>query len=198
VTLTPDDIEQQVFKEKFRGYDPDEVDRFLDRVSATLTAIGAEREELLRRVRYLEQEAGEAAEAERLLKRTLLTAQKTADEIVTEARQTADATLERARAQAEQLVAEARRQTLAEQERLQAEEERLLRAVGELQRFRSEYHERVRGVIAEHLSLLEQSGGLPDVPPGVHDLARRLQEAEHPTSILDIDAVTAGERHVGD
>jgi DivIVA domain-containing protein len=29
VSLTPRDIEQQVFKERFRGYDQDEVDRFL-------------------------------------------------------------------------------------------------------------------------------------------------------------------------
>ena len=44
--VTPELIEEIDFSEKFRGYDPDQVDRFLERVGATLVVLQQRVEEL--------------------------------------------------------------------------------------------------------------------------------------------------------
>ena len=202
--LTPQDIENQVFREKFKGYDQDEVDGFLDRVSDRLNELVREREELLARVERVERDAAESIEAERLLKRTLITAQRTADETVAEAaaqantmvseaaeratqitvdaEERAHRTITAAEDQARQIVGEAeqraadlvssaRREAQARQDAAEKELEQVRRAVAELQRFRTEYRDRVRAVVAQQLDILDRSGDIPEVPPQMVQLA---------------------------
>jgi cell division initiation protein len=182
VSLTPSDIENQVFKERFRGYDQEEVDSFLDRVSTRISELTAERDQLSSRLQELESTAGESAESEKLLQRTLVSAQRIADETVSDARsqaeqtlssarEQADETLTSAREEAETLVSQARERAATEEERATVILERVRRAVGDLARFRAEYRERVQGVIAEQLALLDRSGELPELPPELENLA---------------------------
>jgi len=58
--VTPQLIEQIEFSEKFRGYDPDQVDDFLERVGASLSELLAEVDELTGRVQQAERDAAEA------------------------------------------------------------------------------------------------------------------------------------------
>jgi DivIVA domain-containing protein len=192
--LSPQDIEAQVFREKFKGYDQDEVDGFLDRVADRLTQLVRERSELLERVERVEADAADSIEAERLLKRTLITAQRTADETVAEAIAQANQSIAEAEQRAHQivsdaqerateivadaerragdLVAEGRREI--EQRRAAADDDlsRVREAIGELQRFRMEYRERVRAAVAEQLALLDRADDIPDIPPQVARLAQ--------------------------
>ena len=193
MSLTPADIEAQVFREKFKGYDQDEVDAFLDRVSDRLTELENERAEALKRLHEVEEGAAEALEAERLLKRTLITAQRTADETVAEAVTQANTTIAEADQQAAQIIASAEaraveivggaersaeqtlatvRQEIESQQAAAAQElQDVRRAVAELQRFRAEYRERVRAAVAEQLALLDSVGEIPDVSPEMARLA---------------------------
>ncbi|HUH07470.1 MAG TPA: DivIVA domain-containing protein [Egibacteraceae bacterium] len=181
MALRPEDIEHQVFKEKWKGYDPDEVDKFLDRVSERLQDLARERDRFAERVRELERQSAEAVHDEGLLKRTLVTAQKTADEAVAVARQQADElvattreqaeqTLLEARQQSEELVTEARREAAWEREQARVEVQRVRRAVDELRRFREDYQERVRSVMADQLSYLDRAGDIPDLPGEILNL----------------------------
>lgn len=207
--LTPQDIEAQVFREKFKGYDQDEVDGFLDRVSDRISELLRERDELLGRVERVEADAAESIEAERLLKRTLITAQRTADETVAEAMAQANATVAEAGQRAAEMVVEAQQRSadlMADAERRAAElvarghqeadarramaEEELERvrwAVTELQRFRNEYRDRVRAVVAEQLAMLDRAGDVPDVPP---EMARLAAIREPSPSVLREPAPT--------
>jgi DivIVA domain-containing protein len=108
MSLTPHDIEHVSFKRELRGYAEDEVDVFLDRVHARLSELLREREELRERIVEVERHAAESAEAEVLLKRTLIAAQRTADDTVEEARRTAEAAVAEAREIAEHTVGDAR------------------------------------------------------------------------------------------
>lgn len=193
MSLTPADIEAQIFRAQLRGYDPDEVDEFLDRVSDRIAELTRERDEIAGRLERLQSEAAESIETEKLLKRTLVTAQRTADETVAQARQqasetTAEAdrkaaeTLDAAQRRAAEIVAEAERRatellvdarTTADKDQRTAREEleRVQRSVSQLQRFRSEYRERVRAVVAEQLSALDRVGDLPDLPEGLGELS---------------------------
>lgn len=193
MTLTPQDIEAQVFREKFKGYDQDEVDAFLDRVSDSLAQLLREREEMTERMQAIEADARESIEAERLLKRTLITAQRTADETVAEAVAQANTAIADADQRAAQIVAEAqtrasqivgdaertaaemvastRSDIEAQREAADAELRQVRAAVAELQRFRVEYRDRVRAAVAEQLAMLDGAGDIPDVPPQMAQLA---------------------------
>ena len=187
MAITPDDIHAQTFKERFKGYDEEEVDRFLAQVADGIAELHREREQLAERVRQLEEsgaggDSSSVSETEALLRRTLVTAQRAADDTVAEARATAEqmvadareeaeTLLAEARAEAEELRARARAQAERELAHARAERERVLAAVDDLRRLRGEYAERVRAVIAEQLDLLDRTGDLPELPPDLDALS---------------------------
>lgn len=171
MSLTPDDIENQVFKERFRGYDQDEVDAFLDRVSARITELTRERDGLRERLADVERQAAEAGESGRLLQRTLLAAQRSADETIDEARATAEQTLEDARHRAEEIIDEAHEQVHEDQRRAREVLEHVRSVVADMARFRAEYRERVEAMIGEQLALLDRAGDLPELPEGLRSMA---------------------------
>jgi cell division initiation protein len=87
MSLSAEDVERQTFKERFKGYDMDEVDAFLDRVVARLRELQSEADDLRRQ---LEVAQSSSTASERLLQRTVVTAQRTADQTVEEARTEAE------------------------------------------------------------------------------------------------------------
>lgn len=171
MTLTPQDIETQVFREKFKGYDQQEVDAFLDRLSARISELQSERDALAERLTQAEADAAESMEAERLLKRTLVTAQRTADETVAEAEARAAEIIGDAERRAAELVGEAGRDAEARRAAADNELQHTRTALAELQRFRAEYRDRVRTVIAEQLAMLDRAGDIPDIPAEIATLA---------------------------
>jgi cell division initiation protein len=177
VSLNPQDVERKTFKERFKGYDMDEVDSFLDRVVSRLQELIEERDELSRRFQEARQSSGESGE---LIQRTLLTAQRTADETVEEARLEAERVINDARAEAERVVGEAREEAVREREVLQAEAEQLAQAIEELKGFRAGYLDRIRGVIEEQLGSLERMSVLPGVPERIDELASSLGPGDAP------------------
>jgi len=198
MALTAQNVVERVFKQEFRGYDREEVDAFLDAVADRITELTQEQERIAAELRSVQEQATEGADTERLLKRTLIAAQRTADDTVAEARETAMETLSSARAEADrllssaraeseqtvedatnqavELVAAMRRQLAIEQEDARAGTERIVRGVEEFQRIRAEYRDRVRAVIAEQLDALDRVGELPEAPAALEDLARVVQE----------------------
>lgn len=174
MSLTPQDI-QRDFKERFRGYDPDEVDEHLSRLADRLVTIQRERDELVERVREAERSGASNAnngtlESERLLKRTLIAAEQTADRVVSEAESEAERVVGDARRRADELLASAR--SAADREWREARDgaDRVRRAVAHLRAFRDDYTERVRSAIAEQLAVLDRVGDLPEIPSSVERL----------------------------
>lgn len=173
MSLTPEDVERKAFKERFKGYDMDEVDAFLDQVAGRLQELVAERDDVRRRLHEAEQSSGESGD---LLQRTLLTAQRTADETVAAAEAEAEQLRKEAQAEHERLLAEAREAAAAERRRLEAEGERLSRALEDLKAFRTEYLERVRRLVEEQFAALERVAVLPEIPDEMEELARSLAD----------------------
>lgn len=168
MTIGPEDIERAVFKERFRGYDPDQVDRFLDQVASSLAALRAERDELaaeretlrgggMAPVPSLGPGGGEHMDA--LIKRTLHAAQRSAEELLADARRQAGELLEDARGRAER-----------EREQARAEAELVRRAAAELRAFRDDYRGRLHAIMSEQLAALDRAGELPRLPAAVEQL----------------------------
>lgn len=176
MSLTPQDI-QRDFKERFRGYDPDEVDEHLSRLADRVVSLQDERDRALERVREVERSGGGSSgggngtlESERLLKRTLIAAEQTADRVVSEAESEAERVVSDARRRADELLASAR--SAADREWREARDgaDRVRRAVAHLRAFRDDYTERVRSAIAEQLAVLDRVGDLPEIPSSVERL----------------------------
>ena len=83
--LTPKVFDDVEFRERFRGYDPDEVDAFLEQVARSAQELDQKLKDALDRAEKAEARAREAGDADEALRRTLVLAQRTADAAVSEA-----------------------------------------------------------------------------------------------------------------
>jgi cell division initiation protein len=102
--ITPMDIQRQGFSRKLRGFDRDEVRTFLASVAEELAGLQRERDELEQQVRRLEDVVAEHRERETILKNTLLTAQKAAEDIREAARKEAETLVKQAELQGDRLL----------------------------------------------------------------------------------------------
>ncbi|HYR61797.1 MAG TPA: DivIVA domain-containing protein, partial [Actinomycetota bacterium] len=86
MSLTPEDIQGKRFHDAFRGYNHEEVDVFLDEVAANFTAVFQELQGARTQITELEAQLADVKGTEGMLKRTLLAAQRAADDAVAEAK----------------------------------------------------------------------------------------------------------------
>src|SRR5579862_7051052 len=130
--LTPQTLRDVEFREKLRGYHPDDVDDFLEEVAVAL-------EGLLARLRAAEAAAGGAPAplpapvavqqpsdptlSEGTLSRAILLAQRTADLAVAEAEESARQILDDARAEADRILADTQSKVAAMTEEARASAE---------------------------------------------------------------------------
>ncbi len=157
MAITPADIQATTFSEAKRGYDPSEVDEFLERVGAEVDAMLNKIVDLKGRLTAAEQQLADAqnqlaqaqaapapvvaapapavpdySASERQISAALIAAQQTSENIVNEAREQAD----RIRTEADNKAREVIRQALAEK---QNEIDEIDRLKASREEFKSEY-----------------------------------------------------------
>lgn len=128
MTMSPIEIEQKTFRVALRGYAEEEVDAFLDEIVASIREYERELAEARDRIAALEQQLETTSESEDRIKKTLVIAQRTADEVVRDARAEAQQILSEARLDASEIEAEQARR----RDRLTDEVTTLQRAVADL------------------------------------------------------------------
>ncbi|MBI2839617.1 MAG: DivIVA domain-containing protein [Acidobacteria bacterium] len=123
--ITPSDLQHQSFNVKFRGYDREEVRAFLNFVSEEYEMLVSEgtrsREETVR----LREKLSDLEERERILKDTLLSAQRMADDLKETAKKEAALIVKEAELRADAVIEQAQHRLRKLQE--EAAEVRLLR-----------------------------------------------------------------------
>lgn len=165
--LTPNEIADFPLRTAVRGYKVEQVDDLLDRVADRIEVLQRELEASREAVRAAERRAEESTATETTLKRTLVTAQRAAEETVAQARTEAETIRSEAQQEADRLVAEARAQAdevraaaTAEADTVRSEtlrarrdaEDSLTRLHGLAERFRVQLREH----LDEHASLLDR------------------------------------------
>jgi len=105
--LTPLDIQQQSFKRALRGYDPEDVDEFLDKVAENLQGYVEKIRDLERKLETADEQIQECRELRHSLNEAILFAQQSAEEKIKSAAQQAELTLKEAEAKAAAVVEEA-------------------------------------------------------------------------------------------
>ena len=197
--VSPQELRDVEIREAWRGYHRDDVDELLERAAATI-------EHLEEQVHQAQARAAQApapppartpapvaptpapvpVQASRppgidtdVIQRTLVLAQKAADDAVAEARARAQQIVADSESKAQSVVgeAEANARRIAETERRRLEDEigqltaardTLNADVDALERFEAEFRNRVRAAIHAELDALEQSGRSHDDRPSLH------------------------------
>ena len=106
--ITPLDIQQMVFKVSFRGYDKEEVNRFLEELAQTVELLNRDHAVQQEKVIYLEQQLAELKRTEATLSNTLLSAQSLAEDVKRNAQREADLVIKEAEVKAGELIRQAR------------------------------------------------------------------------------------------
>ena len=105
--LTPLDIQKQMFNRAFRGYALDEVRAYLHLIAEEFEKLLKEQERLASENVVLREEVGDYVDRERMLKDTLLSAQKVSEEIRANAHKEADLIVKDAELRAERAIQQA-------------------------------------------------------------------------------------------
>lgn len=170
------------FREKLRGYHPDDVDEFLERVAAGIEYLQDRLRQATERAQRAEQRADESTESDDALKRTLVLAQRTAEMAVSEARQEADRIASSARAEAKAIVAQAEemaRRTIEETQggirgelsQLEAARDRLRADITALEHHLAQERERIRDSLSKALHAVEDHLAPAADAPAPRDVA---------------------------
>lgn len=128
MVLSPIDIEQKTFRVALRGYAEEEVDQFLDEIVIAIREYERQLRDANERVSVLEEQLEANRETEERIKKTLVIAQRTADEVVREARGEAQQLLSEARDKASEVEIE----RIQERENLVADLDRMRSSVADL------------------------------------------------------------------
>ncbi len=107
VALSPLDIHNKEFARGFRGYDEDEVNKFLDQVMKDYEIVIRERDELDQKARELQERLGHFTNIEETLNKSILVAQETAEDIKGSAQKEAKLIMKEAEKNADRIVNEA-------------------------------------------------------------------------------------------
>jgi cell division initiation protein len=150
--LSPADIRQQQFSERMlRGFDRDEVDRFLDQIAEDYESVIKENALLKEQLSAFEERSRSTAELEKNLRDTLVTTQRLTDEMKASAKREAELLVREAQHAGEKLLEDAR----AEEARFQSE-------IKQLKRMRRQLIEDLRGTIAQYQRIFAEERIGPD------------------------------------
>ena len=106
--MTPLDIQQMVFKVVFRGYDKEEVNRFLEEIAQTVELLNRDDAVQREKIVFLEQQLAELKRTEATLSSTLLSAQSLAEDVKRNAHREADLVIKEAEQKAGEMIHQAR------------------------------------------------------------------------------------------
>ena len=106
--ITPLDIQQMVFKVGFRGYDKEEVNRFLEELAETVEELNRDNAVQREKIVFLEQQMAELKRTEATLSNTLVSAQSLAEDVKRSAQREAELVVKEAELKAGEMMRQAR------------------------------------------------------------------------------------------
>jgi cell division initiation protein len=105
--LTPLEIQKQIFARALKGYNPDEVRGYLSLVAEEIERLVKDVDRLSRENAMLREELDDHSQRERILKDTLLSAQKVSEDLKSNARKEAELIVKDAELLSERVIAQA-------------------------------------------------------------------------------------------
>ncbi|MEG0550861.1 MAG: DivIVA domain-containing protein [Vagococcus sp.] len=107
MAIKPIDITNKSFNSKFKGYDKDEVDDFLDQIALEVEKLATENRELEKTAKQADDKLSYFNELKDSLNQSIIVAQDTADKLKENATKESDLAIQQAQAQSEDILAHA-------------------------------------------------------------------------------------------
>ena len=162
--LTPMDIHAKEFGRSFRGFDEAQVNDFLNEVMQDYTAVLDENERLRVELSHERKTIEDFRRMEQSMRESIALAQKTAEDVTTQAKRSADLMIETAAKEAQNLRREGALQAKAQ---LDDEADKVRAVVAEYERLVREKHQflrRMKGNVQEELALINDAiATMPDM-----------------------------------
>ena len=175
--ITAQDIREKTFeKSRMNGYDMASVDDFLEELAEDIGAAQKENAVLKSKMKVLVDKIEEYRANEEALNMAILSAQKLAVQIESEARQRAAAMIEDAERQVKAKVGSIQEQTAAEERRL-----------NDAQTATKVFLDKAKALCSEHLTRLGVIGGELQLPEEEPEAAEVEEEEEVPVVTDDVD-----------
>ena len=175
--ITAQDIREKTFeKSRMNGYDMASVDDFLEELAEDISASQKENAVLKSKMKVLVDKIEEYRANEEALNMAILSAQKLAVQIESEARQRAAAMIEDAERQVKAKVGSIQEQTAAEERRL-----------ADAQTAAKIFLDKAKELCNEHLTRLGVIGGELELPEEEPEVAEIEEEEEVPAVTDDVD-----------
>ena len=175
--ITAQDIREKTFeKSRMNGYDMASVDDFLEELAEDIGAAQKENAVLKSKMKVLVDKIEEYRANEEALNMAILSAQKLAVQIESEARQRAAAMIEDAERQVKAKVGSIQEQTAAEERRL-----------SDAQTATKIFLDKAKALCSEHLTRLGVIGGELELPEEDPEAAEVEEEEEVPVVTDDVD-----------
>lgn len=165
--LSPLDIQSQQFRQKIRGFDPREVETFLELAAAEFEELIRENGKLKEKLARLGSQYDELKQREQTLKETMMTAQKITEDMKISARKEAEIILREAELKAEKMLDDAHRKVAL-----------LSDQIVEIKRIRAQFEASVKAAAEGHLKMLEVSTEALEAQAGREDNIKYLVARE--------------------
>ncbi len=184
--LTPLDIQQQQFRNVLWGFDPKEVDAFLDVVATEFEGLIRANNAVKEDVKRQENELLQFRERERNLKETMMTATRITEDIKQNARKEAEIVIAQAEGQAEQIIQNAHTRLA-----------RVIDEIDELKRQKAQFEETLRSLIQTHAKLLDSMTERDSAGAEMLSLVNRRSRADRRTTLAsessEVESPSPGE-----
>lgn len=187
MSLTPQDIQTKQFHVRFRGFDVEEVDAFLERIAEEFLILSQENKQLKDRLEVLSRNIEQHKEQEKRFQDAILSAHAIADEMK-----------ERSRAESDALLHNAREAVKNLQDKAHEEITGLESTIVNLKELKDRVHDDVRTLLETYLERLEgvaKGGPAIDYKPQQPE-KQSLPEPENEPEDAD-QALTAQEAEAG-
>ena len=195
--LTAREVHEKQFHDAWRGYNQEEVDDFLDKIAEAIDRLRRENDSLRARISDLDQVVATSRDTESMLKKTLVSAQRAAEEALQTAKARAEQLITEADERVKRANEEARERVLAAEEeakRRSADAERehaqktraLDSSIDQLSTYESELKQRLRAFLESEIKSLDaltekqRSAARAEQRPDPRPEPRDSQQQEQP------------------
>ena len=172
--FNPEEIRQITFEKVVRGYRPEDVESFMEKIADEFEALAAEKQEVENQLYVLAEKIEQYKNEEESIKATLISAQKLGDSIIAESRQKAEAILKDANIRKNDILSSAH-------EEFNMYEENLARIKKEV----SDFKVTVLSMYKEHIESLSKVPEIKREPANVVE-----EKAEEPAVSVNEEAQT--------
>lgn len=182
MSLTAEDIQTKQFHVRFRGFDIEEVDTFLERIAENFVLLNAEKKELKEKVEKLEMEIDKFYSQEKTFQHAIISAQRIADEMQEKSRQEANSRRTAVLEEIDRL----RKKSIEEKEVLSQE-------IDALRENKTKVKEELRTYLQTYLSWLDQDVSLAENTPlsllqsDISEKEQQEERGEDVSAILEVD-----------